>query len=155
MPAHPVDPSRSTLPDGVVEVSETGAGLFQQAIAVGNHRLIADEPRKVGGMDSGPGPYDLLLAALGACTAMTIRLYAERKDIALTHVSVSLRHQHVHDEDAKSDALVHLERITRDIRLTGDLSEDDRNRLMAIADRCPVHNTLTARLEIVTHQLRD
>ena len=155
MPAHPADPSQPALPDGVVDVSETGAGVFQQTIAVGSHRLIADEPKAVGGMDSGPGPYDLLLAALGACTAMTIRLYAERKGIALDHVSVSLQHERVHEKDAESDSMLHLERITRNIRLAGELSDDDRDRLMAIADRCPVHNTLTGRLEIVTYQLRD
>ena len=145
----------ASLPDGTVEVSETGAGMFQQTVTMGRHRLIADEPRETGGMDSGPGPYDLLLASLGACTTMTLRLYAERKHLALDHVSVALRHERVHGKDAAGEPMLHLERITRDIRLDGDLSSKDRARLMQIADRCPVHHTLTGRLEIVTHEMRE
>jgi len=141
------------LPDGVVEVSETGAGRFQQGIAFGHHRLIADEPKKFGGLDSGPGPYDLLLASLGACTAMTIRLYAERKAIALDHVAVTLRHQRVHEEDAERSGQTYLERITRDIRLEGQLSPEDRAHLMSIADRCPVHRTLSGSVEIRTREV--
>jgi putative redox protein len=146
------DPNAAPLPDGVVEVSETGAGKFQQRVISGRHQLIADEPETFGGMDSGPGPYELLLAALGTCTAMTIRLYAERKAMALAHVSVSLRHQRVHEEDAEDETRGHLERITREIHLEGDLSADNRRRLMEIADHCPVHRTLTGRLEIRTRE---
>ena len=141
------------LPDGVVEVSETGVGKFQQSIAFGSHRMIADEPKKFGGLDSGPGPYELLLASLGACTAMTIRLYAQHKAIALAHVVVTLRHQHVHEEDAEHEGETHLERITRDIRLEGTLSAEDRAHLMSIADRCPVHRTLSGKLEIRTREV--
>jgi putative redox protein len=142
--------SKTALPDGVVEISETGAGFFQQAVQLGRHNLIADEPVKVGGMDSGPSPYELLLASLGACTAMTVRLYAERKQIALAHVSVRLTHDQLHGSDAAGEPAQSLERITREIRLEGDLSETERARLMQIADHCPVHRTLTGKLEIVT-----
>ena len=143
----------AVLPDGVVEVSETGVGKFQQSVASGRHRLIADEPKKFGGMDSGPGPYELLLASLGTCTAMTIRLYAERKAIALEHVGVTLRHQRVHEEDAEHSGEAYLERITRDIRFKGNLSPEDRAHLMSIADRCPVHRTLTGKIEIRTREV--
>jgi putative redox protein len=142
--------SKMALPDGVVEVSETGAGFFQQAVQLGRHNLIADEPVRAGGMDSGPSPYELLLASLGTCTAMTVRLYAERKQIALTHVSVRLSHDRLHGSDAAGEPAQSLERITREIHLEGDLTEAERARLMQIADHCPVHRTLTGRLEIVT-----
>jgi uncharacterized OsmC-like protein len=142
------------LPEGVIEVSETGAGRFQQSLRLGRHHLIADEPERVGGMDSGPGPYELLLASLGACTSMTIRLYAARKSMPLSHVSVRLSHKHVHVDDATGEPMQPLERITREIRLEGDLSDADRARLMQIADRCPVHRTLTGKLEIVTTEAR-
>lgn len=141
------------LPEGMVEVSETGAGLFQQSVATGRHRFLADEPRKAGGLDSGPGPYDLLLAALGACTAMTIRLYAERKHLPLDHVSVRLAHERVHGKDAQGEPMLHLERITRQIRLDGALSDEERASLMAVADRCPVHRTLTGQIEIHTSEM--
>lgn len=143
------------LPEGKVQISETGAGKFQQRVRVGHHEFLADEPERAGGLGSGPGPYDLLLAALGTCTSMTIRLYAERKAIPLARVSVSLRHQRVHEEDAKGEGFHHLERITREIRLEGDLTDDQRARLMEIADHCPVHRTLTGRLEIHTRAATD
>ena len=141
-------------PEGVVEVSETGAGRFQQSMRLGHHQLIADEPERVGGTDTGPGPYELLLASLGACTSMTIRLYATRKSIPLGHVSVRLNHKRVHVDDATGEPTQPLERITREIRLEGDLSDEDRTRLMNIADRCPVHRTLTGQLEIVTTEVK-
>ena len=90
---------------GTVLVRETGQGRFQQEIMSGRHRLIADEPARVGGLDSGPGPYDLLLAALGACTSMTIRLYAEHKKLPLKRVSVRLSHKKVHACSACGAAL--------------------------------------------------
>ena len=142
------------LGEGIVEVTETGRGKFQESVRMGAHSLIADEPVSVGGLDSGPGPYDLLLASLGSCTAMTIRLYAARKQMKLSQVSVSLAHARVHGDDASHEPTLELERITRDIRLDGDLSDEDRKRLMQIADRCPVHRTLTGKIEIVTKELR-
>ncbi len=146
--------SQDVLPEGEVMVEETGASHFQERITFGRHQMIADEPRRTGGTDSGPSPYELLLAALGACTAMTIRLYAERHDIPLDHVSVSLAHQRHHGDDAAGEPAASLERITRDIRLDGPkLTAGDRARLIDVANRCPVHRTLTNRLEIQTREI--
>lgn len=138
------------LPPGMVDVTETHGGTFEMRVRAGVHTFIADEPRDVGGKDFGPGPYDFLLAALGTCTAMTLRLYAERKKIALKDVSVRLSHERIHADDAGSEAMPPLERLTREITLEGELSTEERARLMEIADRCPVHRTLTGKLEIVT-----
>jgi uncharacterized OsmC-like protein len=136
----------------VVVVTETGQGRFQQEIRVGKHRFIADEPAQVGGLDSGPGPYDLLLAALGACTAMTLRLYAERKNLPLDRVTVRLSHSKIYAADcANCDTKEGmLDRINRAITLSGNLDESQRARLMEIADKCPVHRTLTSETEIRT-----
>jgi uncharacterized OsmC-like protein/pimeloyl-ACP methyl ester carboxylesterase len=135
-----------------VQVTETREGKFQQAIAVGPHRIIADEPLAVGGLDSGPNPYDLLLAGLGACTAMTLRLYADRKNLSLERVSVSLRHGKVHTVDcaACETKVGMIDRIERAITLEGPLDEDERAKLGAIADKCPVHRTLESEIEIRT-----
>jgi putative redox protein len=136
---------------GTVVVTETGQGKFQQAIWVGGkHRLIADEPAKYGGDDTGPGPYDFLLAGLGACTSMTVRMYAERKGLKLGGVRVTLRHDKIHAEDCAAcetkDGMV--DRIERVIELKGDLDADTRKRLMEIADKCPVHRTLHSEVMI-------
>ncbi|MCB9960390.1 MAG: OsmC family protein [Rhodospirillaceae bacterium] len=137
---------------GDVVVEETGHGRFQQSVRVGSHRLTADEPRSVGGGDTGPGPYDLLLAGLGACTSMTIRMYAERKKLALARVRVELSHDKIHAEDCEDCETKEgkVDRIRRTIRLTGDLSEAERARLLEIADRCPVHRTLESEIKVVT-----
>jgi putative redox protein len=135
-----------------VVVTETRSGPFEQSITIGPHRLVADEPVAVGGRDSGPGPYELLLAGLGACTAMTLRLYAERKALPLERVSVRLRHDKIHAEDCEAceTKVGMLDRIDRTIALEGDLDEAARNRLLEIADKCPVHRTLTSEVEIRT-----
>jgi putative redox protein len=142
---------------GVVIVRETGQGRFQQEIKAGAHRFLADEPIDAGGADSGPNPYDLLLAALGACTAMTLRLYAERKALRLDRVAVRLRHAKVHAADCETcegkDAKV--DRIERGIVLEGELDAQERARLLEIADKCPIHRTLTAGVDIATSALRD
>jgi putative redox protein len=140
---------------GVV-VAETRGGRFQQEIRIRAHRLIADEPVEVGGLDSGPGPYDLLLAALGACTAMTLRLYAERKALALERVTVRLSHSKIHAADCANCETKEgmLDRIDRAITLSGDLDDSQRARLMEIADKCPVHRTLTSEIEIRTVEER-
>jgi uncharacterized OsmC-like protein/pimeloyl-ACP methyl ester carboxylesterase len=137
---------------GTVVVSETGQGRFQQTIATGPHRFLADEPVKVGGRDSGPGPYDLLLAGLGACTAMTLRLYAERKALPLERVSVTLTHGRIHAADCEHCETKEgmIDRIDRAITLTGALDAEQRKRLMEIADKCPVHRTLTSEIDIRT-----
>jgi len=134
----------------MVIVRETGQGRYQQAIMAGPHRLIADEPVKVGGLDSGPNPYDLLLAGLGACTAMTVRMYAERKALPLDRVTVTLRHGKIHAEDCEDcetkDGMI--DRIDRALTFEGELDADQRKRLMEIADKCPVHRTLTSEVSI-------
>lgn len=136
----------------LVTVQETGDAKFQQQISVGPHRLLADEPASVGGRDSGPGPYDLLLSALGACTSMTMRLYAERKALPLDRVTVTLSHAKIHAEDcAECETKVGLlDRIERVIAMEGDLSAEQRAKLIEIADKCPVHRTLTSEVSIIT-----
>lgn len=126
---------------------------FLQDVAWGpRHSILADEPERLGGTDRGPTPYGLLAAGLAACTSMTIRLYARRKGLALTGVSVDVSHDKVHADDAREDAEgggAAADRFRRTIRLTGDLDGEARARLLEIADKCPVHRTLerTARIE--------
>jgi uncharacterized OsmC-like protein/alpha-beta hydrolase superfamily lysophospholipase len=144
-------PSDDTEP-GAVVVRETRRGKFQQEVIVGAHRFLADEPVNVGGMDSGPGPYDLLLAGLGACTSMTLRLYADRKQLPLKQTVVRLQHHKIHaadcaDCETKEGMIDHIERA---ITLEGDLDPDQRARLMEIADKCPVHRTLESEIDIHT-----
>jgi uncharacterized OsmC-like protein/alpha-beta hydrolase superfamily lysophospholipase len=139
---------------GTVVVGETGAGRLQQEIIVGRHRLLADEPTAVGGLDSGPNPYDLLLAALGACTAMTLRLYAERKNLPLARASVALKHARIHAADCANCETTEgmIDRIDRMITLEGALDKAQRAKFLEIADKCPVHRTLTSEVEIRTSE---
>jgi putative redox protein len=139
-----------------VVVAETGGGKFQQVITVGPHRLTADEPVAAGGLDSGPGPYDLLLSALGACTSMTMRLYADHKKLPLERVSVTLTHAKIHAQDCEECETKEgkIDRIERAITMTGDLSDDQRARLLEIADKCPVHRTLHSEVNIRTVENR-
>jgi uncharacterized OsmC-like protein/alpha-beta hydrolase superfamily lysophospholipase len=139
-------------PAGTVIVRETHNGKFQQEILSGKHRFIADEPVKVGGDDSGPGPYDLLLAALGACTSMTLRMYADQKKLPLTGVEVRLHHDRIHAEDCADCETKEglIDHIDRSIRLEGDLDAKQRAKLLEIADKCPVHKTLTHEVRINT-----
>ena len=141
-----------TAGEGEVVVGETGENLFAQAIAVGPHRLRADEPPRVGGGDTGPTPYGLLLAGLGACTSMTLRMYANRKSLPLERVVVRLRHDKIHAEDCEACETKDgkIDRIERVIELTGDLDDATRQRLLEIADKCPVHRTLESENLIVT-----
>lgn len=136
---------------GVVIVRGAADGFAQEVVA-GSHHFPADEPAAVGGTDSGPTPYDLLLAALGSCTSMTVAMYARRKKWPLERVTVHLRHSRVHAEDCVAcetqDAKLTV--IERDIQLDGTLDQDQRARLLAIADRCPVHLTLTSKIQIRT-----
>jgi putative redox protein len=137
---------------GTVLVTENGAGLFGQDLLDGRHRLVADEPAAVGGADAGPNPYELLLMSLGACTSMTLRLYAKRKQLPLTRVAVRLRHSRIHAEDcAECETKAgSIDRIEREIVLEGKLDADQRKRMLEIADMCPVHRTLTSEISIVT-----
>jgi putative redox protein len=125
---------------------------FAQEIHVGRHRLSGDEPTSAGGTDTGPNPYDLLLAALGSCTSMTVALYARRKQWPLDAVTVRLRHSKIHAADCTAcetkDGL--LDHIERDVELHGGLNDEQRGRLLEIANRCPVHRTLTSEIDIQT-----
>jgi putative redox protein len=135
-----------------VVVREIRNSKLQQTVTVGPHRLIADEPVAVGGEDSGPGPYDLLLAGLGACTSMTMRLYADRKSLPLDRVTVTLKHNRIHAQDCTECETREgmLDQIERVIAMDGALDPDQRQRLMEIADKCPVHRTLKSEIRILT-----
>jgi uncharacterized OsmC-like protein/alpha-beta hydrolase superfamily lysophospholipase len=137
---------------GSVVVQEAGEGKFAQRIAAGPHQLRADEPESFGGNDSGPGPYDLLLAGLGACTSITLRLYADRKAWPLSRVTVNLAHDKIHAEDCAECETKsgRLDRITRRLSLEGELDDAQRARLLEIADKCPVHRTLESEVVITT-----
>jgi len=128
-----------------------GAG-FAQEIEIGPHRLKGDEPLAFGGTDTGPSPYDFLLVALGTCTSMTISLYAQRKGWPLDSVTVLLHHSKIHAIDcAECETKVgKIDRIEREIQLTGALTTEQRAKLMEIADKCPVHRTLTSEINIRT-----
>jgi len=132
-------------PDGVV-VQETDAGGFANTVVAGRHRLAADEPPDVGGTNTGPSPYDWLLGGLGACTSMTIRMYADRKGWPLERVTVTLRHSKIHATDcAECETKAgKIDLIERDVAIAGDLDDARRERLLEIADKCPVHRTLTS-----------
>lgn len=134
-------------------VTRTGEGTFHTDIAVRQHILVADEPSSVGGEDAGPTPYDYLIAGLGACTSMTLQMYAGRKEWPLEEARVSLKHRRVHAEDCKNcEAEERLDVVDREIELVGPLDDEQRARLMEIADRCPVHRTLEAGVRVETTQ---
>jgi uncharacterized OsmC-like protein/fermentation-respiration switch protein FrsA (DUF1100 family) len=153
----PVAPKALADPGEVrrnVVVQETRQSKLQQTVSVGPHRSLADEPVAAGGEDTGPGPYDYLLAGLGACTSMTMRLYADRKSLPLERVTVTLNHDKIHAEDCaecetKSGMLDQIDRV---IRMEGALDAEQRKKLMEIADKCPVHRTLTSEIRIVTKE---
>jgi len=136
----------------IIVVHGSAAGFAQQ-ILVGSHRLTADEPASVGGTDAGPSPYDLLLAALGSCTSMTLAMYARRKRWPLESVTVTLRHSKIHATDCEACEAREgwLDHIHRDVELSGPLSEEQRVRLLEIATKCPVHRTLESEIVIETH----
>lgn len=123
-----------------VTVAETGTGTYTNDVTVGRHRFLSDEPANLGGNDDGPNPYDLLCAALGSCTSMTLRMYADRKGWPVGQISVDVDHQRVDGDDI----------FTRSISILGDLDDDQHARLIEIATRCPVHRTLERASTIVT-----
>lgn len=139
-----------------VDVVETGLGKFQAMVVSGQHRLLADEPESVGGLDSGPSPYDYLSAALGACTVMTLRMYADRKGLPVEKIATTVLHGKVHAadcEDCAEDVKARggrIDRFERQISITGELDEETRSRMMEIADKCPVHRTLEAGAAVAT-----
>jgi len=150
------EPRPQMAPAPGVLVQETGRGL-QQEVTTGRHRLIADEPVEAGGLDSGPGPYDFLLTALGACTSMTLRIYAQHKRLPLDRVTVWLTHDRIHAADCESCETKEgkIDRIERVITLSGALDDAQRARLLEIADKCPVHRTLTSEVDIRTREQRE
>jgi putative redox protein len=131
------------MPEGVV-VQETGAGRYANRVVAGAHRMLADEPAEMGGTNTGPSPYDWLLGGLGACTSMTIRMYAERKGWPLDRVTVRLTHSKIHAEDCEDCETKSgkIDLIEREVHLVGALDDAQRQRLLEIADKCPVHRTL-------------
>ena len=139
----------SELRQAVVAGSARG---FAQEVSVGEHRFGADEPEALGGTGTGPDPYDLLISALGACTSMTVSLYARRKEWPLEQVTIRVRHSRVHAADCAGceTTMGKLDRIERDVELHGDLTEEQRKRLLEIADKCPVHKTLCSEIEVRT-----
>jgi uncharacterized OsmC-like protein len=132
-----------------VRIGPTG---YRTEMIAGPHTLVSDEPIEAGGSDKGPTPYDLVLAALGACTAITLRMYADRKKWPLESVIVRLHHgrSHAADEQQCEDRPVRLDQIERTLEISGPLTHDQRVRLAEIAERCPVHRTLDAGVRITT-----
>lgn len=149
------EPPQPDAQGGVI-VAETGRGRYENQVVAGDHVLLADEPERVGGGDRGPSPYEYLLAALGACTSMTMRMYAERKSWPLDRVSVTLHHRKGHAEDTDARVAEGRDRkvdiIDRTIAIEGELDADQRDRLMEIADKCPVHRTLNDPVVIRTRR---
>ena len=133
-------------------VTLTGEKGYTTDIKAGRHSLTADEPISVGGLNLGPSPYDLLVSGLGACTSMTLRMYADRKNIDLKEIKVHLRHDKVHSADCESCETKSgsIDQIQRRIELTGNLSEDEKTKLLEIADKCPVHRTLNNEIAVKT-----
>ena len=144
------------LHDHEVVVYENGDGKFGQTVWDGRHEFLADEPEKVGGLDKGPDPYSYLSTALGACTSMTLRLYAERKKLPLEQVLVRVKHDKIHAEDCESCETKEgkVDRLQREIEIVGDLDAEVRQRLLEIADKCPVHQTLE-RSNLIETRLSD
>ena len=142
----------SDAPVQGVRVTEAGDGKFAQLVLSGRHRMRADEPVSMGGTDTGPSPYEYLIAGLGACTSMTIRMYAAQKQWPLEKVTVDLRHDKIHAADCADCETKEgrIDRIEREIRLEGPLDDAQRARLMEIADRCPVHRTLHSEVSVVS-----
>lgn len=136
----------------VTYVRESRQGKYSQEIIIGNHHLIGDEPKNSGGDDTGPSPYDFLLAALGTCTSMTLRMYADLKLIPLKNIIVRLTHQKIHAKDCNDceNNQSMVDRIERQIELQGELTKEQREKLLEIANKCPVHRTLTSKIIVDT-----
>jgi putative redox protein len=138
---------------GTVIVASTGQGKFEQVMFDGRHTVIADEPVPAGGADVGPGPYEFLLMSLGSCTSMTVHLYARRKQWPLEQCVVRLRHAKVYADDCAgcdNNPKAMIDRIDRAIEFIGVLDEEQRSRLLQIANQCPVHRTLSSKIDITT-----
>jgi len=134
----------------MAEVTVSSIGFLKQEVKAGHHTFIVDEPVEFGGSDAGPDPYSLLLAALGTCTSMTLQIYAKRKAWPLEGVEVRLKHSRIHAQDC-DDCITRegrVERIERHITLTGQLTDEQKAKLLEIAQRCPVHRTLSSEISI-------
>lgn len=150
MPAEP----ETQMPEGITRVVEADPNGFLQDVHLGRHHLKADEPEAFGGTDLGPSPYQYLAAGLGACTAMTIRMYARRKGWNLTGISVDVSHERRHATDCEDcDKGGKIDTFMRAITLLGDLDAGQRIKLIEIADKCPVHRTLEAKAQILTQEV--
>lgn len=134
------------------EIIVSSSGFLKQEITAGTHQFIADEPREAGGTDAGPDPYSYLLAALGACTSMTLQLYARRKQWPLEKVTVRLHNDRIHAVDCANCSTTEgmIDRIERVISLTGPLTDEQKARLLEIADKCPLHKTITSEISIIS-----
>lgn len=143
-----------------VEVVETGQGKFQAMVSSGTHRMIADEPVDFGGLDSGPTPYGYLAAALGACSVMTMRMYADRKDLSVDRISMRVLHGKVHAADCEGCAEElkeregKIDRFERLVTIEGDVDAETRVRLLEIAGKCPVHKTLELGAAVITREVK-
>jgi uncharacterized OsmC-like protein len=147
--------TKADMPRDVVVCGD--AEGFAQEIVIGPHRLVADEPKDMGGTDEGPTPYDLLLAALGACTSITVTMYAQRKSWPLERVTTRLRHSRIHAADCAECETKEgrIDRIELEVEFRGHLSDEQRAKLLEIAEKCPVHRTLTSEIDIRTTELPD
>ncbi|MGV6801773.1 MAG: bifunctional alpha/beta hydrolase/OsmC family protein [bacterium] len=136
---------------GFITIRETGLGNYQNQIQAGPHRFIADEPPNVGGLGTGPSPYELLSAALGACTSITMRMYANRKKYPLDRITIKVSHKKIHGEDTTAESKI--DHFFRDIHLEGNLSDEEKAKILGIADKCPVHRTLEKGAQILTNEV--
>jgi len=147
-------PTKLALKAGETLVIENGKGKFSQFVSTGGHILTADEPKDAGGGNTGPDPYDFLLTALGACTSMTIRMYADFKNIPLERVGVKLSHAKIHARDCQDceSKTGMIDEIIREIELVGaDLTDGQREKMLEIANKCPVHRTLHSEVKVRTN----
>ncbi len=145
-----VDPPTAAFENGAVVVAGRPQDMFVSSVNANGHQLLADEPETYGGTNRGPTPYDLLAAALATCTVMTLNMYARHKKLPLQKVEISVRHDRIHAQDCEDCETKsgQVDRLSREISLTGDLDDDQRLRLLEIADRCPVHKTLESEIKI-------
>lgn len=148
----PVNARPANVAAGMVAVEETGTGKFTNTVKTATHAIHADEPPSAGGNDRGLSPYDFLAAALGACTSMTLRMYADFKKLPLEHIKVEVKHDKVHATDCADCETREgkIDRFERAITLTGALDDAQRAKLLEIADKCPVHRTLHSEVQVVT-----
>lgn len=147
------------IPEAQAVVRETGNGKFQNSVHVAHHRMLADEPRSFGGLDSGPSPYDFLSVALGACTSMTLRMYADRKKLDVGVITVAVDHAKVHAPDSETDAAgaggAKIDQFERRLSFTSELDSETQAKMLEIADKCPVHKTMENGTTVVTTYAKD